>query len=759
MSERVDIRDKVTGRALYVEDLPEPPGILFVAAIRSPYSHARVGAIDGSAAEALPGVRAVLHRDTLPLYDLNFEARGDARFATATDNPFITRYKVRYDGDLMGMVAADDLRTARAAANLVQIEFDLLEPVFSAVRALRPDAPLIHEDEETNLAMSQSLEWGDIDAALAQAAHVFQASYTSPTIFHHPMEPTMSVLAHFHDGTLEIWTPTNNPWDIVDAGARLFGLEPEQVRLHVPYVGGNFGAKHLAGEVLVAAALSRKLGRPVKYVATEEESFRVTARHAMTCRAKAGVAADGTLLILDVDLELDTGAYFTGAQVVTQNAVNASWGAYRLANFRVQARTAYTNKVPAAMFRNTGKNQTTFAIDCLMDSFAHALRMNPVEFRLKNALCYGERPPVETWRRDGREGPAEFPPIDTNFTEMVQGALDGIGWDGTASTAGAEAGRFARGRGIAFSLRRGSDVGKANARARLELDGTFTVEHNAPEVGEGAHTMVSVVAAGSLGVPQRLVRVAEPDTQNELAFSGTSSQRTTVQMGTAVRVACERLRSQLAEGAAQAFGGSADEWHLNDQSIQRQGKRIPLPELASVLGPDQLEAVGAYDRGPIANPEYGSHDYWSPGVAAAEVEVDRETGEVRVLRYAAVADAGKVLHYTAARGQIEGGAVMGFGAALTEEVVYGEGQLLNGDAFQYRLPQMRDIPEEFSTTMIERGDGPGPFGSKGIAQTSIPCAAPAIANAIFDAVGARLDSTPLSPEKVLRAMNALEPKS
>lgn len=756
-AERVDIRDKVTGRAVYVEDLPEPPGTIFVAAIRSPYSHARIGEIDSSRAEALPGVVAVLHRDTLAAYDVLLDgSKGDALFATATDNPFITRYKARYDGDLLGMVAAEDLRTARAAAKLVDVDFEPLAPIFSAQDALRPGAPLIHEVLETNQALNESLEWGDVDAAFAQAAHVFEGAFTSPTIFHHPIEPAMSALVHFHDGMLELWAPTNNPFDIVEAGSRLFGLDHEQVRVHVPYVGGNFGAKHLTGEILVAAAVSRKLGRPVKYVATEEESFRVTARHAMTYRGKVGIAADGTVLAFDVDLEIDTGAYFTGARIATQNAVNASWGAYRIPSFRVRGRTAYTNKVPAAMFRNTGKNQTTFAIDCLMDSFARSLGINPIDFRLKNVLSRGERPPVETWRRNGREARAEFPPLDTDFPELVQATLDGIGWDGRAAPDAGEPGRFARGRGIAFSLRRGSSVGSATARACLEADGTFTIEHNAPDVGEGSHTVISVVAAGVLDVPQSQVRVAEPDTANQLAFSGTSSQRTTVQMGSAVRLACEHLKEQLLQGAARVFGGSAQEWSIEAGLARRAAEQVPLRELAARLSSDLLQAVGTYDRGVVTDVSFGSHDHWSPGVAAAEVEVDRETGDVKVLRYSAVADAGTVLHYTSARGQIEGGAVMGFGAALTEEVCYGEGQLLNGDAFQYRLPLLGDIPERFETILIEHGDGPGPFGAKGIAQTSIPCAAPAIANAIFDAVGARLTSTPFTPEKVLRAMGTLE---
>lgn len=754
---RVDLLDKVTGRARYVEDLPEPPGTAFAAAIRSPFSHARILSIDSAEAERLPGVLAVLHRDRLADFGVHLgsaRARSDGLFATPTDNEFVTRDKARFDGDLIGMVVAVDLRTAREATRLVDVQYELLEPVFSFDEAMAAGAPLVHEHLETNLALQESLDWGDVEAALSTADHLFEAAFTSPTIFHHPIEPAMSVLVEFSAEQMNCWLPSNNPFDTVDAASRLFGLDPEQVRVRVPAVGGNFGAKHLTPEVLVAAALSRRVGRPVKFVATEEESFRVTARHAMTFHTRVGVKADGTLAGLDVDLEVDTGAYFTGARIATTNAVNASWGGYRLPNFRARARTAYTSKVPAAMFRNTGKNQTTFAIDSVMDSLARSLGMEPVEFRLRNLLRRGERPPVSTWRRNGREAAAEFPPLDTDYSEMVGRAIEAIGWDGRVSrplptAAGA---RVARGRGLAVSVRRGSQIGEATARARLDSNGVVTIEHNAPDVGEGAHTVISVVASGTLGIPQSEVRVEEPDTANQLHFSGTSSQRTTVQMGTAVRIACDRLKGRLAEMAAAAEGGSPQEWQVEEGRLRREGQVVSLGEVAAKAPGGVIESTGSYERPDVSDVSFGSHDHWSPGVAAAEVEVDRQTGEVRVIRYAAVADAGKVLHYHSAKGQIEGGAVMGYGAALTEEMCYAEGQLLNADPFQYRLPQMGDIPEDFDVTLIENGDGPGPFGSKGIAQTSIPCAAPAIGNAIYDAVGVRLTSTPFTPEKVLRAL-------
>lgn len=748
---RVDLRDKLTGAARFIDDIPDPSRVAHAAAIRSPYSHARIVSIDASRAEQLPGVLAVLHRETVSEYGIHLEY-------PSVENHLITIDKARFDGDLIGMVVAEDRRTALRAAELVDVEYELLPVLFSPEEAFAPNAPLVHEHVPGNLAYQASLEWGDVEGALAAADRVVESSFTSPAIYHHPIEPAMGALVVPSSDGIEVWVPTNNPFDVVNVAASLFGLEKEQIRVHVPYVGGNFGAKHLAPEVLAAAALARKIGRPVRYMATEGESFRVTSRHAMTYRARVGLQADGTVVALDVVLLVDTGAYFTGAAIATSNAVNSAWGGYRVPNMRVRARTAYTNKVPAAMFRNTGKNQTTFGLDCAMDNVAHVLGVDPVQFRLRNLLGRGERQNVEIWKRDGKASVAQIPPLDTDFRAMIDRALDAIDWDGKPRTDldRAQSGRFMVGRGLAVSLRRGSSIGGATARARLLSDGRVAIEHNAPDVGEGSHTVISLVAAGSLGIPQECVVVGEPDTGNQLYFSGTSSQRTTVQMGTAVRNACEGLKREIARAAAQMKGGSPGEWVVSNGRASRGPECLTFAELARSLKPgDVVQAVGSYDRGPVPNSSFGSHDHWSPGVAAAEVEVDRETGEIRVLQYAAVADAGKVLHYHSAKGQIEGGAVMGFGAALTEEVRYEEGQLLNGDAFQYRLPLMIDIPERLHIAMLENGDGPGPFGSKGIAQTSIPCVAPALCNAIFDATGVRLTRIPFTPEAILRGLGAL----
>lgn len=752
---RIDARDKVTGQTKYVEDLPDLPETVYAAALRSPYSHARIVSVDSSRAEKLPGVLGVLDRNHLDGLNLHVK-RGD--------QCFITVDKARFDGDLLGLVAAVNLRTARQALELIDVKYETLPPVFSVKEALSPEAPLLHEELGSNLALESQLAWGDVEKALKQADHIIEETFSSQNVFHHPMEPSSSFVANFLNDTAELWAPTNNPFSAAPEVSKVFGINPEDVRVRVPYVGGGFGGKPITPEMISALALSRKIRRPVKFVVSAEESFRVNARHAIAYKAKVGVKSDGTLLALDVELEIDTGAYFTGADTVTRSACNSAWGCYRIPHFRVRARTAYTNKVPAAHFRSTGKTQTCFGIECTIDSVARKMGIDPYELRRKNILPRGERF-TDKWRWGGKEFIADTPLMDTDYQELMRRALEPIHWDGRSQRRSTESSantRLARGRGLALSLRRGSHVGgRAYAMATVDINGVVKITHNAPDLGQGVNTVMNLIASKTLGIPQSQVQVGTPDTVNDLRFDGTSSMRATVQMGNAVQATCESLKQELKAAAAQAKGGTPEEWQVADGRLRRGEWSFSFgdivrsfPAMGTNLG-SVIKAMGSYGRAASQDKAIGGLEYWAPGAAAAEVEVDRETGEIRVLQYSLVGDAGHALHYLSAARNIEGGAIMGLGISLFEELVYQEGQLQNADPFQYRLPLMKDLPESFHSSLVENGDGPGPFGSKGIAQTSITPCAPAIGNAIFDAIGVQLKSTPFTPEKILRALGKL----
>ena len=533
--------------------------------------------------------------------------------------------------------------------------------------------------------------------------------------------------------------------------AQFMGMEPERVRVRVPFVGGGFGSKILVPSIYAAVFLSRKIGRPVRIVPSAEHSFRQNSRHAEVFKAKVGVKADGTLTALLVDLVVDTGAYTTGGATAAHNSVISAWGCYRIPHLRIKGRCVYTNKVPAGHTRATGKVQTTWGIECTIDSVARQMGIDPYEFRKKNVLLHGDFVAKGT------------PLMDTDYLDLMEQALAGVGWDGRSNPAPSDkwvttGSRWVRGRGMALSLRHGSQGGgRAYAMATMDAAGVVAVQHNAPEIGQGTHNLFSIIAARILDIPQAQVRVKAPDTAVQLPFAGVSAQRTTMQMGNAVRNACEKLKQELFSLAAQVKGGKPEEWQLIQGRLCWAEASFSIGEIIRTLGGNVvLKCVGYHSVPPMVKESaFSGMDHWAPSAAAIELEVNSETGELRILRYSCIADAGKALHYPSAKAQVEGGAVMGFGHALFEETLYEEGQFQNGDPLQYRLPVMKDVPESFYASMLEKEDGPGPFGSKGMSQTSIVTVAPAIGNAIYDAIGIRVRSLPISPEKILREMGKI----
>jgi CO/xanthine dehydrogenase Mo-binding subunit len=747
---RIDLRDKVTGQAQFIEDLPDLPNTAYGATLLSPFSHARILSIDSSQALKMPGVLAVLDREHLNGLNPRLKVTPHEHLKLTDDQDFIAIDKVRFDGELVAAVVGEDLRSAERALENIRVEYEPLPPVFDAVEALSPGAPILHEERGTNLLLEDSLAWGDIEEGFRQADRVFEETYTSPSMFHHPMENIGGCLAQYINGEVNLWLPTSSPMRDASEIAQFIGVEPDKVRVRVPFVGGGFGSKMLVPCIYAAVFLSRKIGRPVRFIPSAEHSFRQNARHPEVFKAKVGVKSDGTLTALDVDLVVDTGAYTTGGATAAHNSVISAWGCYRIPHLRIHGRCVYTNKVPAGHTRATGKIQTTWGIECAMDSIARQLAIDPYEFRKKNVLLRGEFVAKGT------------PLMDTDYLDLMEQAISGIGWDGRSNRApSGEANtglRWARGRGMALSLRHGSQGGgRAYALATMDARGVVTIQHNAPEIGQGTHNLFSIIAARTLDIPQSQIRVRPPDTAVHLPFAGVSAQRTTMQMGNAVHNACEKVKQELFSLAAQVKGGKPEEWQLIQGRLCWAETSFSIGEIIRALGGNVfLKCVGYHSVPPIVKDSaFAGMDHWAPSAAAIDLEVNRDTGELRILRYSVIADAGKAIHYPSAKAQADGGAVMGFGHALFEETVYQEGQLQNGDPFQYRLPVMKDIPENFYSSMLEKGDGPGPFGSKGMSQTSIVTVAPAIGNAVYDALGVRVRSLPISPEKILRALGKI----
>ena len=747
---RIDLRDKVIGKAEYIEDMPDLPATIYGATLLSPYSHARILSIDASEALNMPGVLGIADREHLDGINPRLKLTPHEHLKITDDQDFVGIEKVRFDGDLVAVVVAEDLRTAEGALEKIQVEYQPLAPVFDAVEALAEGAPVLHEERGTNLLAEDCLAWGDIDEGFRQADHVFEESYTSPSMFHHPIEPVGGCLAQYANGEVNIWLPTSAPMRDAAEFAHFLGVEPDKVRVRVPLIGGGFGSKIPTPSIFAALFLARKIGRPVRLIPSAEHSFRQNARHAEVFKAKVGVKADGTLTALDVDLVVDTGAYTTGGATAVHNSVISAWGCYRIPHLRVKGRCVYTNKVPAGHTRATGKIQTTWGIECTMDSVARQVGIDPYEFRKKNVLLRGDFVCKGT------------PLMDTDYLDLMAEAVEAVDWDGrsnlapSGTTAGGSA--WVRGHGMALSLRHGSQGGgRAYAMVTMDARGQLTIQHNAPEIGQGTHNLFSVVGSRTLDIPQGRITVRPPDTAVQLPFAGVSAQRTTMQMGNAVHNACKKLKQELIAAAAQVKGGNAEEWQIVDGRLCWGEASFSISEIIRALGGNVvLKCVGYHSVPPMVKESaFSGMDHWAPSGAAVEIEVNRDTGELRVLRYAVIADAGKAIHYPSAKAQVDGGAVMGFGHALFEETIYQDGQFQNGDPFQYRLPVMNDIPEKFYSSMLEKGDGPGPFGSKGMAQTSIVTVAPAIGNAIYDALGVRIRSLPITPEKILRAMGKI----
>lgn len=750
---RIDTFWKVTGKAAYTEDLPDLPGMVYGAMLLSPHAHARIRSIDSSKARRIPGVLGVLDRENLeglnPVRPLQRHL-----WKLPDDQPFVAIDKVRFEGEVVAALAAEDLRTARRAVEFIAVEYEPLPPLFDAAKALEPGAPLLHESKGTNLVLEDKWLWGDIEQGFKEADHIFEETYTSPFMYHYPMEHIGVGIGQFANGEITIWTPTSSPFANNQEVAKFFGLDPDRVRIRVPYIGGHFGSKGITNSMLAALILSQRSGRPVKLVPSIEESFRQNARHAMVYKAKVGVKASGALTAIDVELLSDTGAYTTAAAVATHNMVVGSRGAYRIPHFRSHARCVYTNKVPAGHTRATGQVQSTWGIESTMDNVAHKIGMEPFEFRKKNVLGREELVAQGTL------------PLDTNYFELMDKAIGAIHWDGHSTPRrqteadSAAAPRLVRGKGLSVSLRPGGGVTggeRTYAMVTLDSQGAVKVQHNAPDPGQGTHNLFSIIVSKALGIPQSQVQVTPADTVLKLPFSGVIAQQTTVQMGNAVKNACDNLKQELIGVACQTKGGKPEEWQVVDGRLCLAEVSFSFADVIRPMGEGAtLKSIGFYSPPPRKEGSaYGGVSHWSPGAAAAEVEVDRETGEFRVLEFSVVVDAGRALHYRSAKSQMEGGAIMGFGHALFEEEIYDEGQLQNGDPFQYRLPLMPDIPRAFTALMVENGDGPGPFGSKGMSQTSIVTVAPAIANAICDALGVRVRSLPITPEKILTALGKL----
>ncbi|HWP34254.1 MAG TPA: xanthine dehydrogenase family protein molybdopterin-binding subunit, partial [Thermodesulfobacteriota bacterium] len=731
---------KVTGRAKYAGDLVLP-GMLEGAIVRAPHAHARIVSVDPGPALARPGVVAVLTRDDLDGLDPYYGP-------LVRDRPLVAIDRVRFAGEPVAAVAALDRATAEAAAALVRVEYEPLPAALGLEAALAEGAPLVHErtyeagDEGrgarpvpgTNVLHRERLVQGDVERGFAEADVVVEDTFTFPMVAHYALEPHTAVARWDHEG-LTVWTSAQHPFLVRDELARIFRLPLARVRVVVPYVGGGFGSKSYTKIEPLVAALARKAGRPVRVAQSLSESVHTTRRHAARCRIRTAARRDGTLLAREAEIWLDTGAYADNGPQVARQAAQRVVGPYRFPHLRIEASAVYTHTVPAGSFRSIGAPQAIWAGESQMDILAERLGMDPLELRLKNLLRRGETV---------RSGLA---PLDADLATGLRRTAEALGWGAPPRGAG-------RGLGLALGIMNAGAFPVSTALVRLHADGSASVLAGTTEIGQGARTVLAQIAAEELALPLARVAVESPDTAAVPFDRSTGSSRSTTLMGLAVQRAAREVREALVRLGAARLGVAPEAVALEDGWVVAGDRRASYAEaIAAHFGLPGGELVGrGYVRPAGGRPQ--SPVFWEVGIGGAEVEVDGETGEIRLRRYVSAADVGLAVNPRECEGQDEGAAMMGIGHTLFEALRYEGEQPVNPNLVDYRVPRMSDLPDDFVAILVEHGDGPGPYGAKGMGEGGVVSVAPAVASALARATGVRVRELPLTPERVWRALRA-----
>lgn len=738
---------KVRGEPVYTADLKRP-GMVYGRILRSPHAHARIVSIDTKAAESHPGVVAVLTsgdlNDISPFYG-----------PLVKDIPILAFDKVRYEGDPVAAVAAETLEIAEQALELIQVSYEPLEPLLTIDEALDPKAKPLHEsvseagskfpgypevDDEAkryaNVSFHYERSQGDIAKGLAESHRVFEHTFRFAKVSHHSMEPQLAI-AEWQDGKVTVWGSTQHPFIIRQELAEMFGLQVEQVRFIVPLVGGTYGNKNHTKLEPLTVALARKAGRPVFLHLTMDDQSRTVSKPAVRVTLKTGVSEDGRLVARQCLIHVDSGAYSDSGPRVTQKIGYRAPGPYKIPHIKSDAYTVYTNTVPAGAFRGMGTPQVVWAYESQMDMIAQAMGWDPVEFRLKNFLEKNE---------DFARGET---PLDCDLRKGLLRAAEEIGWGKGALPPDC-------GIGFACGVKDGGGNYKISS-ARVEIDdtGSITLEEGTVEVGQGSHTTMARIAAKELGVAPTSIQVAMLDTDRTPFDMGTYASSGTTVMGLAVQRAAQAARTELIEAARSLSKVPAGEALVENGAVRIGEVAFPFATLVAhakgsggvLIGEGRQES----ERDPRA-PLGARAPFWEVGWGAAKVHVDRETGDVRVLKYVSIADAGKAINPQQCHTQEQGAFVQGLGQALFEEAIYENGVMLTPDALTYRLPKAEDLPDELVNIIFEDGNGQGPYGAKGLGESGILAVPSAIANAVYQAVGVRITDLPITGEKIWRAL-------
>jgi CO/xanthine dehydrogenase Mo-binding subunit len=728
---RVEGEGKVTGSSTYSADIMRPD-TLWAGFLRSPYPHARILNIDASRAKKLHGVKVVLTgKDVSPRLE----------GVSLLDKPVLAQDRVRYIGEKVAAVAATDRDVVQEALELIDVQYEQLPAVFDPLEAMKADAPLLHPDYAsyqgphkteglTNARSRVQASKGDLERGFSESDEIFENTFTTHTVHHGFIEPRASLVEIDSQGRIGIWQCHQSPFGIRRWLAEHADIPEEMIVVHPVFTGGSFGGKQGAEDIILTYYLARAARRAVKFVETYQEELQDgQPRHAAVVMLRTGVKKDGTLWAWDARVYYNGGAY--GART-PQNRMNGTFmaaGSYRTRHVRISGFIVYTNQVPSGYFRAPGEVQTLFAVESHMDMIARALGLDPLEFRLRNALREGDTKPNGEHIRD------------VHALDVLKRVAALAQWRKSKRKATENSDGFARGRGIAYADRH-IGVGESEADIAVEADGSLKLTTAVRDVGVGAYTMHRQVAAEVLGVAPEIVQIDVAGTDGPYD-EGVRAQRGTHVEGLAVFNAATSLIDGLRREAARI-------WNVEPEKVQwRRGrahlrgkKSLDLKSIARQAAAASLRARG---RSKPARPE--TYTYQS---VVADVAVDKATGQIKVEKLYYVIDATKIINPLIFHGHIHGGVVQGLGFSLTEHLTIEDGRVTALSLGDYKLPNIGDIPP-LSTAIVKSNDGPGPFGAKAVGEAGISLVAPAIANAVADATGIRIKEMPLTAEKIFHA--------
>jgi xanthine dehydrogenase YagR molybdenum-binding subunit len=721
---RVEGVAKVTGRARYAYDI-RLPGQLYTWVLRSPHPHARIGRLDTSRAEATPGVHAVLshvNAPAIPWY-------GQSRVFDPT---------VRFVGDEVAAVAAESEEIARDAVELIEVDYEVLPFVVGLDAALEANAPRVHA-EGNQAGTPQQYARGDVEAGLQEADVIIDEVYITQAALHNCFEPH-GCTAFWEGDHLTLWDSTQSVWEVREQVAEKLGLPEHHVRVIKQYMGGGFGSKQIPWKhTVIAALLSKQSGRPVQLMLDREaENLAVGHRNPTRQRVRLGAKRDGALTAICADITMDVGAYTVGGEGSFVSGVYQRL--YRCPNVRTVQVGVHTHLGPSVAFRAPGYVEGAFALESAMDELARALEMDPLALRLRN---YTE---VDQKKDQSYSTP-------NSLRRCYERMAETFGWQDTRRRPAH--GSVCRGIGLAAHDWGGAGFPPAYAWVKLNRDGTADVVTATQDIGTGTRTALAQIAAETLGLPLDQVMVHLGDTANGPYAPVSAGSATLPTLGPVIRMAASEAKQRLLEAAAQLLGETPPHLLVRDGIIRREGKpelAVAVADITARFAPQMIQGWGS------RNPNPRDQSVRTFGVQGVEVEVDTETGEVTIVRLVAAHDCGRLVNPMLVDSQVAGGVIQGIGFALSEARVVdaAHGMVLNANLEEYKVPTVADIPPIVHAQVNLADPAANAIGAKGIGEPPIVPTAPAIANAVFDAVGVRIRQTPLTRSRLIAALSAGE---